>query len=298
MANSGSRIVVFGDVIDDVVVVPSGTIRKDTDTTAAIRFSAGGSAANAAAWLGHLGANVQFVGRVGAADHERHTRLLADAGASPLLAADAELPTGTIVLIVEGEYRSMLTERGANAVLDPRIVDDELLAGARAVHFTGYSLFGPRGSAGVEELIARATTLGVEVSVDPGSSGFLEDFGPRAFLDAVAGATYLFPNVDEGRVLTGLSDPVEIAQELAKSFAVVALTLGTDGVVIATGGSTVVVPAIVSNIIDPTGAGDAFAAGFLAEWVATGDARAAADAGTRAGALAVTLMGGRPAPRV
>jgi len=54
----GTRIVVFGDVIDDIVVVPSGPIRPDTDTPSSIRNSPGGSAANAASWLGSAGAQV------------------------------------------------------------------------------------------------------------------------------------------------------------------------------------------------------------------------------------------------
>ena len=290
-----TRIVVFGDVIDDVVAVPVCEIRADTDTPASIRFRAGGSAANMASWLGVLGADVDFVGRVGASDHARHSGLLRDAAVRPLLEADDLLPTGTIVVIVNGEHRNMLTERGANAVLDPDTVDDALLDGARAVHFTGYSLFGPRGSAGVTALIARARRLGVEVSVDPGSSGFLEDFGPSAFLEAVAGATYLFPNIDEGRVLTGLVEPLEVAAALARSFQIVALTLGTDGVVVAQAGhEPVFSAALEANIIDPTGAGDAFAAGFLSTWIQTADAAAAAVAGTQAGATAVTVIGGRP----
>jgi len=290
-----TRIVVFGDVIDDVVAVPVCEIRADTDTPASIRFRAGGSAANMASWLGVLGADVDFVGRVGASDHARHSGLLRDAAVRPLLEADDLLPTGTIVVIVNGEHRNMLTERGANAVLDPDTIDDALLDGARAVHFTGYSLFGPRGSAGVTALIARARRLGVEVSVDPGSSGFLEDFGSSAFLEAVAGATYLFPNIDEGRVLTGLVEPLEVAAALARSFQIVALTLGTDGVVVAQAGhEPVFSAALEANIIDPTGAGDAFAAGFLSTWIQTADAAAAAVAGTRAGATAVTVIGGRP----
>ena len=61
------RIVCFGDIIDDVVVVPNGPIRDDTDTDSVIRNRPGGSPANTAAWLGSLGAAVDFVGVVGTA---------------------------------------------------------------------------------------------------------------------------------------------------------------------------------------------------------------------------------------
>ena len=69
-------ILVVGDVIDDTVVIPSGPIRPDTDTTSTIRRVAGGSAANTAAWLAALGADVSFVGAVGKADVARHAALL------------------------------------------------------------------------------------------------------------------------------------------------------------------------------------------------------------------------------
>ena len=290
-----SRIVVFGDVIDDVVVVPSGPIRPDTDTVSTIRQRAGGSAANAAAWMGSLGAAVDFVGRVGRSDLSRHGALLASAGVTPHLIGDPDLPTGTIVVIVDGEQRTMLTDSGANAHMTPDAVGDELLQAASLLHFTGYSLFGAHDPAAVRDLIKRATGNGVEVSVDPGSAGFIADLGAQKFLDAVEGAELLFPNLEEGRVLTGLRDADEIVARLCQSFAIVALTLDTDGVVLGRRGHpTARIPAVASQIVDPTGAGDAFAAGFLAEWVHRRDAVAAAEAGARAGAIAVATIGGRP----
>ena len=285
----------FGDVIDDVVVVPRGPIRPDTDTVSSIRRRAGGSAANTAAWLGTLGAEVDFVGVVGLDDVERHRALLAAAGVTPHLTGDRELPTGSIVVIVDGEQRTMLTETGANAAMSPDAVGDELLDAAAIVHFTGYSLFVTPDDAAVRSLIARAKARGVQVSVDPGSAGFISDFGADRFLRAARGADLIFPSLDEGRILTGLTAPEEVVARLAANFAVVALTLGTDGVLMAQRGrSTVRVDAIANEIVDPTGAGDAFAAGFLAEWLRSGDGASAARAGVLAGARAVGTIGGCP----
>jgi sugar/nucleoside kinase (ribokinase family) len=198
-------------------------------------------------------------------------------------------------VIVEGEQRTMLTERGANALLDADAVSDELLDAAAVVHFTGYSLFGTPDDSAVRSLIARATSRGVHVSVDPGSAGFIADFGAGRFLHAVHGADLIFPSLDEGRILTGLTTPEEVVARLAGHFPVVALTLGAGGVLVAQPGRSVLrVNAIDTVIVDPTGAGDAFAAGFLAEWVASGDGAASARAGVLAGARAVATMGGRP----
>src|ERR1700712_1943141 len=79
--NARSRIICFGDVIDDVVAIPDGPIRDDTDTPSSIRFRPGGSAANTAAWLGSLGAAVDFVGVVGRDDVGRHGAALDRVGA-------------------------------------------------------------------------------------------------------------------------------------------------------------------------------------------------------------------------
>jgi sugar/nucleoside kinase (ribokinase family) len=294
MSGESSRIVVFGDVIEDIIVTPRGAIRADTDTPASIERRAGGSAANMAAWLATQGVAVDFVGRVGVLDLERHSRALQDAGVRPMLAADHELPTGTIVILVDGDKRTMLTERGANAMVDPETVSDAILDGASALHFTGYSLFAREDTAGFGRLIKRARARRVHVSVDAGSAGFLADFGPKRFLDAIAGADLLFPNLDEGRELTGLDDPTAIAEKLAKRFPVVALTMGTAGVIVAGGGETVSVEIVPVEIVDPTGAGDAFCAGFLNEWVTSRDRRAAGEAGATLAGRAVTVVGGRP----
>jgi sugar/nucleoside kinase (ribokinase family) len=293
--NARARLVVFGDVIDDIVVVPSGPIRQDTDTPSAIRHRAGGSAANTAAWLGEQGASVDFVGRVGADDVAKHAALLEHFGVTAHLAPDAEHPTGAIVVLVDGGNRSMLTQRGANDWLTADAVTNDLLDAASVVHFSGYSIYHSADLAPLRSLFERAAVRGVTVSVDPASAGSLQDFGVTEFLEVIAGAGLLFPNLDEGRALTGLEDPRQVAEALGERFPVVALTLGGDGVLVAERGHELVaVPAQSCTVVDPTGAGDAFAAGFLASWVLHGDATRAASAGVEVAARAVGFFGGRP----
>lgn len=289
------RIVVFGDVIDDIVVVPSGPIRADTDTPSSIRHRAGGSAANTASWLGSLGASVDFVGRVATVDVPKHVEILESFGVTPHLTGDPAHPTGTIVVLVDGNQRSMLTERGANAWLDADSVTDDLLDGAGVVHFTGYSIYHSDDHAPLRRLFDRAARRGVTISVDPASAGDLHDFGVDRFLGLIEGAGILFPNFDEGRALTGLDDPTHIAAALAEHFGLVVLTLGVDGVVVAERNKApVVVPAIETAVVDPTGAGDSFAAGFLASWIRGEGSEAAARTAVSVAARAVGIVGGRP----
>lgn len=291
------RIVVFGDVIDDIVVVPRGPVRIDTDTPSSIRHRPGGSAANAAAWLGFAGAEVDFVGLVGTGDVERHSAVLSELGVTTHLTAHPTLPTGAIVVLVDGQNRSMLTERGANAALGPDLVTDDLLDSAALVHFSGYSIFESAEPQAFRRLIERAASRGVGISIDPGSAGFIADFGVKRFLDLIDGAQIIFPNLDEGRILTGLEEPEAIATTLSERFEVVALTLGETGVGVARHGSEwCSTRANPVSIIDPTGAGDAFSAGFLTSWLEAHDLQRAADAGVALAARAVAIMGGRPRP--
>ena len=294
------RIVVFGDVFDDIIVTPSGPIRTDTDTLAGIERRPGGSAANTAAWLGALGCQVDFVGRTNLADTVRHENALRNSGVTPHLLGESTLPTGTIVVIVETsgpdantsstssgsgtdarpstdsssntsstastDTRTMLTERGANANTSPNDVSDALLRVATHVHFTGYTIFSGQPHSDFAHLIARAHEHGVTVSVDPASSGFITDHGPQTFLDAVSGADMLFPNRDEAMALTGLVDNDEMVDALTQHFAVVALTLGRSGALVGAAATPHIhfaVPCVPVEPRDTTGAGDAFNAGFL-----------------------------------
>lgn len=302
---SSPRVVVWGDVIDDILVRPSGPVRPDTDTPAEISSSPGGSAANVAAWLATAGVDVDFVGRVGANDLARHRAELEARGVTPHLIADDDLPTGTIVVIVDEENRrTMLTQRGANRSLRPSDVSDELLGAAALTHFTGYSVFNadhaPRGSGdGVDDefrtFFERAARARTDVSVDPGSAGFLRDYGPRRFLDTIRGAGILLPNADEAVVLTGRDDPRRAAAELARAFPIVVLTMGARGTLVSTDGSEpfhVAVDAV--ERADTTGAGDAFAAGFLAALLGGLSPVEAARSAALTAAASLSRIGGRP----
>ena len=293
------RALVVGDVIDDLIVVPAGPVRADTDTAARITRTPGGSAANTAAWLAALGAPVDLVGRVGAGDRARHEKEFAAAGVTAHLSEDADRGTGTIVIVVDGDHRAMLTDRGANATLEAAEVTDPLLDGAGALHLTGYSLFDALDAADLATLIDRARARGVPVSFDPGSAGFIADYGVDRFAAAVRDVDLLLPNLDEGRLLAGLderSTASAVAGALLALAPAVMLTCGADGVVIAEreGGIRSLATDPVTTV-DPTGAGDAFNAGVIAARLSGHDLDAAARAGMRAAASAVSRVGARPA---
>ena len=289
------RILVIGDVIDDIIVIPGRPIRHDTDTPASISRRAGGSAANTAAWLGFAGADVDFFGCVGLADLARHEHELTQFGVTTYLNPDEVHPTGTIVILVEGEARTMLTDRGANIVLDLDQVPDALLRQSRYVHLTGHTVLDAPKREAISRLIARAHDAGARVSIDPASAGFIDDFGVDTFLGLIAGADILRPNEDEVTVLSGLLEPQAASEKLTELFPLVVTTLGKAGVIIAERGKpTIRFAGEPVQVVDPTGAGDTFNAGLLAGLARGLSAEDAAHQAARLAASGLKDVGARP----
>ena len=288
-----SGVLAVGDVIDDLIVRPAGPIAPDTDTRSTIERTAGGSAANTACWLGAIGASATLVATVGREDLPRHERLLALHGVVPRLRG-VERATGTIVVLSTGGSRAMLTDRGANAETAPADVDDALLSAHSLLHVTGHVFGGTDRDDGWRALLDRARSAGLSTSVAPGSAAWLQDLGPERFRRITAGVDLLLAGLDEARILTGLDDPEAVARALAASYGLVVVTLGDAGSLLARGDDVLRVPIVPTEVVDVTGAGDAYAAGLLAALL---EGAADADAGARAAALAaraVGLVGARP----
>jgi len=290
-----TRIVAFGDIVNDIVAVPRSAVRRDTDTISTIRPRPGGSAANTAACLGSLGSPVDFVGAVGIADVDYHVQQLRAQGVVPHLTTAPGLPTSTIVILVEGEHRTMLTERGANRALRAADLTDEMLEQAAVLHLTGYTLVdGPRAP-GMRELIDRAHAAGAVVSLNPGSAGFIADFGPAEFVAAIEGVDIVIANVHEAALLCDQTDAERVAQAIGDRYGLAVITQGPDNVFVAERGSKPIsVPVPQARVVDPTGAGDAMSAGFLHSWITDRDPVRAAQAGILVAARAVMVIGGRP----
>ncbi len=295
------RVLVVGDVIDDVIVQPDGPIRSDTDTAARITPAPGGSGANQAAWLAAAGVEVRFAGRVGARDLGRHHASFTEAGVEAHLTGDEERPTGTIVVLVIDGGRTMFTDRGANLGLRAEHLPGSLLDEVDLVQVSGYALFDPEVRVAVLDVIARARARGIGLVIDPSSTGFLRDLGVDTFLELLAtaggddGIEVLIPNRDEALLLAD-TDDVEVALARLLDIArCVVITLGGDGVLGAErGGTAVHVDALPVRSVDPTGAGDAFAAGFIAARLIGAELAVALTAGVAHAAQAIVQPGARP----
>lgn len=275
---------VVGDAMVDVVVRPLEPLRLHSDTASDIRLGRGGSGANIAMAMARAGHDVTFVGAVGDdVAGEVFARALEISGVKGRLEV-TKLPTGVVVSLVEktGE-RSMLTYRGANAQLSEHHLLP-LVSGVDHVHVSGYLVLDPRRRGLTEHVLAKSHESGATTSVDACSLGPLADMGRDAFFDVVTGVEYFFANADEAAMLGGID-------QLASHFGEVAVTQGASGASVAAGSTRTRRPALGVEVIDTTGAGDAFTGAYLAERLRPASIDVALSEALRASADVVGTLG-------
>ena len=274
------RVVVLGEVMLDVVAFHDAPLALASDTPARIALRPGGAGANTAAWLARAGVAVTLIARVGA---ESALALSAMDGVDLRVGVDPDRPTGTcIVLVSPGGERTMLPDPGANTALSAVGLPDDVFGPGAILHVSGYSLMRPGSRGAALTAMDRARDAGMLISVDPASAALL--IADPAFLHRARPVDLLLPNRDELAALGGGLPGV-------KEFVV---KQGRDGAYWSDGLKTIAAKAVgVDEVIDTTGAGDAFAAGFLSVW--PGDREQALEAGVTLAAQAVAQEGGRPA---
>lgn len=188
------------------------------------------------------------------------------------------------VVMAHGEDRAFLSRRAGHALpetLGPALGWDR----ARHLHIAEYAtLFEHPGIA------AQARARGLSVSLDPSwDDTLIRD--PR-FFEIAAGIDIFLPNLEEARALTGMDRPEDCIAVLSEHFPLVALKLGAQGGMVAMDGKVHAQPAPAVDIVDTTGAGDAFNAGFIDAWLDGATPEAALDAAIACGSRSVQHAGG------
>jgi sugar/nucleoside kinase (ribokinase family) len=246
-------ICALGDLLLDVVVRLDGPIAADTDTYGRSWVGPGGQASNVAAWVVELGGRARLLARrsddaAGRVLGEELARRGVEV-AGPVRAG----ATGTVVSIASPDARrTMLTDRGASADFAPEDLDPEWLAGCETLHVPAYSLAREPLRAAALAAVSTAREAGARLSVDLSSAAVLAEGG--AELHHLIGA--LAPDVVlANEAEADLFGPVDAATVVVKR--------GALGCSVHTRATTLDHPAEDVDVVDTTGAGDAFAAGFL-----------------------------------
>ena len=256
---------VIGDLVEDVVVWLPTNLSYGTDTPSRIVRTRGGSAANVAVFASAVAQQQQnkyrarLIAQVGTDTlGDQLVEVLESSGVHPCVVRSGR--TGSIVVIVspDGE-RTMLTDRAAATELNRAPANWH--EGVSVLHVPAYSLFSQPLSDAAQQCIEQAHEKNIAVSIDASSASLIKSFGVDKFRDLVhqLRPKIFFCNADEAEVMNLKEQP-----------------LGLEIVVIKAGArpTTVIENSVVlsvdveqvDEIVDSTGAGDAFAAGFLTKF--------------------------------
>jgi sugar/nucleoside kinase (ribokinase family) len=259
-----------------------------------VALGPGGNGVNTAMALARLGVRVALAAPVGEdrlGEMLRESVRAAGVDDSSLVAIKDAKTSASLVLIDSSGERRLLHFRGANAYFSARHLNWDLVKGARIFHYASAFALPSFDGAPLTETMVRARQLGCLTSMNPcwDSSGrWLPLLQP-----ALAYTEFIFPNREEGQQLTGESEPAAIARRL-RSLGVrtVVIKLGAKGCFVESADGAFTSPGFAVHPVDTTGAGDCFAAAFLAAICWGNDLAEAARFANAAGALATQGMGG------
>lgn len=278
-------IAAIGELVLDVTIAPEDELIPDDERDARIRIGGGGQAANFCAWAASLGEPARLLTRVG--DDEAGRRLVAELGADgvEVLAARGPEPTGAIaVLVGPGGRRTFARQPGAGRGLRAEDVGAGWLAGVDLLHVSAYALYGEPSASAVRRAVELARAERALLSVDLGSAADVRAFGAERLVGELAA---LRPDL----LFATEAELAALGEAHAASVAAVPVVkLGPRGCRVL--GRRV--PAPAAEVVDGTGAGDAFAAAFCVAYLDGATPLEAAGRAVLVAARAVTKLGARP----
>ncbi|MEV6339680.1 carbohydrate kinase family protein [Nocardia vinacea] len=286
------NVIALGAHVLDILVHPVAAVPDGQQTALVedIRITAAGTAAGTALTLAKLGASVRTAGAIGAdASGDILLGLLAKAGIdTQLVVRKEDQPTSSSVLPIRpnGE-RPSLHLLGANPFYTLDDVDWTAIAAADHLHLGGPELI---GAANAARILRHAKDNGVSTSVDliaPGALGSLD-----AIAEVLPHTDYFLPNDEQVLGFTGTTDLVAGCEVLEDAGAcILAVTRGADGTLLVGPDNYQDIPAFAVDVVDTTGCGDAFSAGFIRAIALGRNLRAAAILGNAVAAMVARGLG-------
>ena len=290
------KVLCIGDIMLDVTAVVGAPIKQGVETRAKISTQGGGAAANVASWLAASGTAAHLIARVG--DDAAGKTVLAELdryGVEHTETIVEGANTGVVLVLVDalGE-RTMFPDSGANSGLG--LQDLPPLDGITAVYLSGYPLVNPKSRSGALEILKKLNEIGLPVIFDPSTVGVLLEVGLHQVREWLTLVDVLILNEEEAHFLSGKNNPVEAAAELLALTPLIVIKRGANGALAQSRGQALVqIPAVDASVVDTTGAGDAFVAGFIKSWAVDLNLLSALQSGATFAARSVSIVGSRPA---
>ncbi|WP_234730524.1 adenosine kinase [Acidocella facilis] len=278
-------------------LIDADTATRLTEAMQGGHSASGGSAANSCAVAAALGARVAFLGKVAKDEMgEVFRREIAGVGvhyATPAL--EAPVPTARcLILVTPDGQRTMNTYLGAGGEFALHDIDETIIAASKVTYLEGYLFDPPAAQSAFIEAARMARAAGQEVALSL-SDAFCVDRHREGFKRLIAeGVDILFANETEICSLYEVNSFEEAATRAALDVKIAVLTRSEQGSLILRGEESVLIPAEEVALVDSTGAGDAYAAGFLTAYTRGQGLEAAGKLGTKAAALAIARIGARP----
>ncbi len=285
----------IGDTMMDISVVIDSKIHTSGDTPAVISTHGGGAAANVATWLAYLGNDAFLASRIG--DDSYGQTLHAELDTYRVRHSEQRVPnekSGVVVVLVnESGERTMFPDSGANSGLSSANLPP--LPPFTAIYLSGYALINPLSRAGVTEMISEIKTFSLPIALDPGTVGALRSIPLSLIKEWVSSADLLFLNEEEALFIADESELDRALALLCDLTPLVIVKRGEKGAIAqARGSGAVEISARPSEVIDTTGAGDAFAAGFISAWFHEKSLESSLIAGAESASISITRVGARP----
>ncbi len=290
-----TEVVCVGILVVDVLARPVEALppRGKLMLAEEMKVHVGGCAANTAIGLQRIGIPAGVIGKVGEDGFGDLTlNFMRDQGVevSGVVRDGSTLTSASMVLVHGDGERSFIHYLGANAALKEKDIDFGLISKARLLHVAGSLVLPGIDGEPTARLLVKAKQAGLITALDTvwdAQGGWMKVLRP-----CLPQVDYFVPSFEEAKMLTGRSEPAEVAQALLdEGVGTVALKMGPLGCYVRNKQTELRIPAYKINCVDATGAGDAFVAGFLAGILKGWDLEASARFANATGALACLAIG-------
>lgn len=272
---------IISDIIKRLEGIPNTTIFKNS----------GGSAANIMSNLAKLGSDASFCGKHGDdEDGWQYMQILKEDGVEPISVLDKEKATGQLFsLITPDKDRTFIVHWGASEILHPDSVNEKIITNAEISHIEGYLIINS------QDVLWKIFEKAQKTTFDLAAHSVIEQTLPTLQKMMKKYPPYiLFANEFEGKAFTGLEEPNDILNKMLQYSENAVLTLAEKGAYVKTSsGNEHFQKAIPTTVVDTTGAGDGFIAGFLHEFLENEDIRKACQLGTQIASSTISEMGAR-----